>query len=197
MQTSRIQVVGSGLVGALTALYLGKAGYEVDLYERRPDMRRADIAAGRSINLVITDRGLQAVDRVGLKERILDITIPMKGRMLHDVSGETTFVPYGQTDKEVINSVSRGELNCLLMDAVEELSNVTIHFEHKCQSYDIESKTITFTNGKTSEFSKNMRYRNFSLLTRNIDLVNNLIDHILIIVIKLKRVFNRETAANI
>lgn len=149
MQTSRIQVVGSGLVGALTALYLGKAGYEVDLYERRPDMRRADIAAGRSINLVITDRGLQAVDRVGLKERILDITIPMKGRMLHDVSGETTFVPYGQTDKEVINSVSRGELNCLLMDAVEELSNVTIHFEHKCQSYDIESKTITFTNGKT------------------------------------------------
>lgn len=148
MSEPRIQVVGSGLVGALTAMYLGKAGYKVDLYERRADMRRADISAGRSINLVITDRGLQAVDRVGLKERILDITIPMKGRMLHDINGQTTYVPYGQNENEVINSVSRGELNCLLMDAAEENPNVKIHFEHHCTNYDVENSSIHFSNGK-------------------------------------------------
>lgn len=148
MSKETIHVVGSGLVGSLTALYLGQEGYQVELYERRGDMRKLDLSAGRSINLVITDRGLQAVDRVGLKEKILEITIPMKGRMLHDVKGETTFVPYGQNPDEVINSVSRGLLNCLLMDAVEEYPNINLHFEHRCSGYDIDDKTIHFTNGR-------------------------------------------------
>ncbi|HRQ61938.1 MAG TPA: kynurenine 3-monooxygenase, partial [Alphaproteobacteria bacterium] len=77
-------------------------------------MRKVGTGGGRSINLVVTDRGLRALDKVGLKEKVLDISIPMKGRMLHDVQGQTTFVPYGQKDNEVINAVSRGLLNCLL-----------------------------------------------------------------------------------
>lgn len=144
-----VHIVGSGLVGALAALFVARAGHRVELYERRSDMRGGTEAAGRSINLVITDRGLQAVDKVGLKEKILEITIPMKGRMLHDLAGQTTFVPYGQNENEVINSVSRGLLNCLLMDAAEAHPNVTIHFEHRCSHYDVESGELSFTNGKT------------------------------------------------
>jgi len=147
----KIHVVGGGLVGTLTALYLGKEGFEVELYERRPDMRRTDISAGRSINLVITDRGLRAVDRVGLKEKILEITIPMKGRMLHDIHGETTYVPYGQNENEVINSISRGELNKLLLDAAEAHPKINVHFEHRCTDYDFETSTIFFDNGKKVE----------------------------------------------
>ena len=148
MSKQTVHVVGSGLVGSLTALYLDKEEFKVELYERRPDMRRADISAGRSINLVITDRGLKAVEQVGLKDKILDITIPMKGRMLHDLEGNTTFVPYGQNENEVIHSISRGLLNCLLMDAVDDNPDVNLHFEHRCSDYDIDNSTITFENGK-------------------------------------------------
>jgi kynurenine 3-monooxygenase len=143
----KVHVVGSGLVGSLMAIFLAQKGYSVELYERRPDMRKADISAGRSINLVITSRGLEAVRQVGLEDKIMAITIPMKGRMLHDLQGQTTFVPYGQNENEVINSISRGELNNLLMDAVEEYPNVNLHFDKRCQHYDIESGLLTFEDG--------------------------------------------------
>jgi len=151
MSKETIHIVGSGLVGSLTAVFLGQKGFKVELYEHRPDMRKAEISAGRSINLVITDRGLKAAEQVGLKDKIMEITIPMKGRMLHDIEGQETFVPYGQKDNEVINSISRGLLNCLLMDAAEEDPNVNLHFDHQCTGYDIESSTLSFKssgNGK-------------------------------------------------
>lgn len=147
----KVHVVGSGLVGSLMAIYLAQKGYSVELYEGRSDMRKADISAGRSINLVITSRGLWAVRQVGLEEKIMKLTIPMKGRMLHDKEGQTTFVPYGQNDDEVINSISRGELNNLLMDTVEEYPNVNLHFDKKCEHYDVESGLLTFQDGQKVE----------------------------------------------
>lgn len=143
----KVHVVGSGLVGSLMAIYLAQKGYSVELYERREDLRKAEGSAGRSINLVITSRGLQAVRQVGLEEQIMEITIPMKGRMLHDTDGQTTFVPYGQNENEVINSISRGELNNLLMDAVEKYPNVNLYFDKRCSGYDIETGTISFEDG--------------------------------------------------
>jgi kynurenine 3-monooxygenase len=148
---SKVHVVGSGLVGSLMAIFLARKGYEVELYERRADMRKAGAAGGRSINLVITSRGLQAVRQVGLEERIMEITIPMKGRMLHDREGKTTFVPYGQKAHEVINSISRGDLNNLLMDAVEEYPNVNLHFDKRCSHYDLATGLLSFDDGQTVE----------------------------------------------
>lgn len=148
---SKVHVVGSGLVGSLMAIYLARKGYAVELYERRADMRKAGAAGGRSINLVITSRGLQAVRQVGLEERIMEITVPMKGRMLHDQEGQTTFVPYGQKADEVINSISRGDLNNLLMDAVEEYPNVNLHFDKRCSHYDLDTGALSFDDGHTVE----------------------------------------------
>lgn len=142
-----IHILGSGLVGTLAAIFMAQKGFQVELFEARPDMRKTGTGGGRSINLVVTDRGLRALDKVGLKEKVLDISIPMKGRMLHDVQGQTTFVPYGQKDNEVINAVSRGLLNCLLMDAAEARGNINIHFDKRCTAYDPDTKTITL-NGK-------------------------------------------------
>jgi kynurenine 3-monooxygenase len=147
----KVHVVGSGLVGSLMAIYLAQKGYSVELYEGRSDMRKADASGGRSINLVITSRGLKAVRAVGLEDKIMSITIPMKGRMLHDLEGQTTFVPYGQNENEVINSISRGDLNNLLMDAVEEYPNVNLHFNKKCKHYDVESGLLTFEDGQQVE----------------------------------------------
>lgn len=145
---STIHVAGSGLVGTLTALVLGHKGFPVKLYERRPDPRQTEAGGGRSINLVITSRGLQAVRQVGLEEEIMALTIPMRGRMLHDTAGRTTVVPYGQHDHEVIHSISRVLLNNLLMDAVEKRPNIELCFEKRVESYDTRTGLLQFEDGE-------------------------------------------------
>src|SRR5438874_499539 len=132
MTPQTIHVVGGGLVGALAAIVLAQKGLDVALHERRPDSRRVDIPAGRSINLAVTARGLKALAEVGLKDQILEMAVPMRGRMLHDTEGRTTFVPYGQKETEVINSVSRGSLNKVLLEKADGYKNVEIAFNDHC-----------------------------------------------------------------
>ena len=149
MSEQDIHIVGGGLVGSLTAVLLANEGFPVKLYERRPDMRKVDIAAGRSINLVLTSRGLQALERVGLKEAAMELAIPVSARMLHDAEGNTQRMPYGQHAGEVINSVSRGLLNKLLLEAADAHDNVEVLFHRTCTDYDIDGKTLTFYNDET------------------------------------------------
>ena len=146
-----IHVVGGGLVGSLTAVLLANEGYEVKLYERRPDMRKVDIAAGRSINLVLTSRGIQALERVGLTKAAMQLAIPVSARMLHDEQGNTKRVPYGQHEGEVINSVSRGLLNKLLLEAADAHDKIDVLFDRTCTDYDIKGKILTFRNDDSGE----------------------------------------------
>jgi len=151
MKTQEVHVVGGGLVGSLAAIILAQRGFSVALYERRADMRKTAMSAGRSINLAVTARGLKALDEVGLKQEVLKLAVPMKGRMLHDVDGKTTLVPYGQKENEVINSVSRGELNKLLLAKAGSYDNVEIFFNQRCAEYDVPSSTLTFSDEETKK----------------------------------------------
>ncbi len=139
-----IDIVGGGLTGPLMAIYLARKNFTVRLHERREDMRKAVAQEGRSINLALTARGMKALDEVGLKEKVLDICIPMKGRMVHDTAGNTVLHPYGQKDSEVIYAVSRGQLNNLLLDAAEK-AHVVITFSRRCTGYDIDGNLLHFT----------------------------------------------------
>ena len=130
--SNHITIVGAGLAGSLLSVYLAKRGFTVDMYERRPDMRKVKISAGRSINLALSTRGIHALKEVGLFDEISKILIPMKGRTMHAPDGKLTFVPYGKDDTEVINSVSRGELNMRLMVLAESFPGVKIHFNQRC-----------------------------------------------------------------
>src|SRR5262245_47560564 len=123
-------IVGAGLVGSLLSIYLARRGHRVTLYERRADMRRESIAAGRSINLAISTRGLHALRLVGLEDEVLQRATPMRGRMMHSLTGELTFQRYGRDDSEYINSISRGDLNKVLMNAAENTARVKIEFNH-------------------------------------------------------------------
>ncbi len=143
-----ITLVGAGLVGSLLAIYLARRRYAVEVYERRPDMRTVDISAGRSINLALSRRGIHALEQVGLQETVMQLAIPMKGRMVHALDGDQTFVPYGQKESEVINSVSRAELNKVLMEAAEA-SEVIIRFNERCTGIDFERSMIAI-NDETS-----------------------------------------------
>jgi kynurenine 3-monooxygenase len=148
----RITLVGSGLTGPLLAISLVQRGQEVELYERRPDMRRVRMSAGRSINLALSTRGIHALKQAGVWEQIAPIIIPMRGRMMHSVAGELTFMPYGKDETEVINSVSRADLNIALMNAAEECG-VAIRFNERCTGLDLRSGDIRLRNEETGEES--------------------------------------------
>jgi len=152
-----ITVIGAGLVGSLLSIYLAKRGHKVQLFERRPDMRKEKIIAGRSINLALSDRGWKGLEGVGIADEIRKIAIPMHGRMIHDITGKTNFQPYGK-DGQAIYSVSRGELNKKLMDLVEAQNNTAIFFSQRCVDIDLEKATALFSDAenKTNKVSSDM-----------------------------------------
>ena len=147
-ERDNITLIGSGLTGPLLAISLAQRGFPVQLYERRPDMRRVRISAGRSINLALSTRGIHALREAGLWDEIANILIPMRGRMMHSVTGDLTFMPYGKDETEFINSVSRAELNIALMNAAEK-AGVSIHFNERCTGFDLRSGAVHLRNEDT------------------------------------------------
>lgn len=145
-----ILIIGAGLCGSLLALRMGQRGYNVSLYEMRADLRKVDISAGRSINLALSDRGIKAMKLVGIEDKVKELCIPMNGRLLHDVEGNTVMAPYSGRDQEYINSISRGLLNALLLTEAEKHDNVKIYFNKQCKSVDFEKNTALFKDTDTN-----------------------------------------------
>jgi len=141
----KIVLVGGGLAGSLMSIYLAKRGYEVHLYERRDDMRTGQYQGGRSINLALSTRGITALEKVGLVDEILSISIPMYGRMMHSVSGDLNYQAYGRDD-QAIYSVSRGELNIKLLQLADKYSNIHMYFNQKCVNMNLDENIATFEN---------------------------------------------------
>lgn len=143
-------IAGAGLVGSLWAVLLAKRGYQVDLFERRPDPRQRGYIGGRSINLALSHRGWEAIEKAGARETLEKIAIPMQGRMMHSVAGELTFQPYGK-EGQAIYSVSRAALNMELIALADEHDKVRFHFEQSCRRLDIEGRKVWVENHNTGE----------------------------------------------
>ena len=146
-------ILGAGLVGSLLAIHLAKRGYKVEVHERRPDMRKENIPAGRSINLAMSDRGWRGLEKVGLREDIESIAIPMKGRMIHALDGTTSFQPYGK-EGQAIYAVSRGVLNCALMNLAEQQDDVQLFFNERCVHVDLQKHMLHFENPRSDSYSE-------------------------------------------
>lgn len=140
------------MVGSLVSIYMAKRGYHVNLYERRGDMRKEEMAAGRSINLALSDRGWRGLEGVGIADEIRKIGIPMYGRFIHPKKGDSAYQPYGRDD-QAIYSVSRAEINMKLMDLAEQQSNIKIHFNKRCTNIQRNGLQATFEDerSKTTE----------------------------------------------
>ncbi len=138
-----ITIIGAGLVGSLWAILLRKKGYDVEVFERRSDMRVSLASAGRSINLVITSRGLHGLDCAGIRDDVTALAVPVYGRMIHSVSGDQIYQAYGQAN-EFNLSISRDALNRFLISAAER-AGVKFHFEHELESVDPVRRTLSFT----------------------------------------------------
>lgn len=150
MEEKKVAVIGAGLVGSLLAVLLAKKGMQVDVFERRPDLRKAKAIGGRSINLALSNRGFKALALAGFEKEIRDISIPMYGRQMHDLEGNLTYQAYGK-DNEAIYSVSRGQLNQKLMNLADDYTNVKYRFDRACEDIDLTSNEITFENSASNE----------------------------------------------
>lgn len=148
MSAADVRVIGAGLAGALMAVYLARRGLDVAVYEKRPDLRAAELPAGRSINLALANRGLRALAAVGLEGEVRGLLTTMRGRMIHDERGDTQLQPYGQRPWEVIYSVSRPGLNALLLDAAES-AGARLHFERPCYGVDLDRDRLRLGGGDT------------------------------------------------
>lgn len=155
IKKKQITIVGAGLTGALLGLRLGQRGYKVDLFERRPQSSENADDSGRSINLALSRRGIDALKMVGMMEEVTPLLIPMKGRMLHMEDGSQKFSPYGQRADEVIYSVSRRDLNRLLVSRAVEAPDVNVAFKKKCTAIDFESSQLTLEDVETGKSQEN------------------------------------------
>jgi kynurenine 3-monooxygenase len=145
-----ITIIGGGLVGSLLTVLLSKKGHKINVFERRPDIRQAEISAGKSINLALSDRGWKALDLVGIGDEVRKIAIPMYGRKMHAVSGEITDQAYG-LEGQAIYSVSRGGLNALMLEMAEKAGDVSMHFNKRCEDVDFENGIVHLEDTITGE----------------------------------------------
>jgi kynurenine 3-monooxygenase len=145
-----ITLLGAGLTGPLLAIYLARRGHRIDIYERRPDMRIHDVGGGRSINLALSTRGINALEQIGVAAEVLGDAIPMSGRMIHGLDGSLDFQPYGK-EGEAINSISRSGLNIELMNAAERCGGITFTFDARCERVDLAARRIYLSNDQTQQ----------------------------------------------
>ncbi|CAA9398839.1 MAG: Kynurenine 3-monooxygenase [uncultured Pyrinomonadaceae bacterium] len=148
MPKQKVIIIGAGLAGSLLAIYLAKKGIEADVYESRGDMRKEETAAGRSINLALSNRGIAALKEIGLDEYMLAEAVPMHGRMIHAADGQTKLLPYSGRQGEYINSVSRAGLNVALIDEAEKYANVKFFFNERLADFDCKTGDARFESGK-------------------------------------------------
>lgn len=148
--SDRIVIAGAGLGGSLLAVLLAKQGHRVSIHERRSDPRQSAAVRARSINLALSTRGLHALDQAGLKQLVLDMSVAMPGRMIHDRQGSTVFQPYGLTPDQAIYSMSRGGLNMALIEAAEALG-VTVQFDRRCVAVDPGRGEVSFRHEQSGQ----------------------------------------------
>jgi kynurenine 3-monooxygenase len=152
MKKEKVAIVGAGLVGSLWAVYLAKRGFDVHVFDRRPDIRKVKIIQGKSINLALSERGWKGLIGAGIEEEIKKVALPMAGRKMHSVSGELNYQQYGK-EGEAIYSVSRGLLNQTLVHCAAKFENVSIYFDHVCKDLDVKTNTLEFENPQTGEIT--------------------------------------------
>jgi kynurenine 3-monooxygenase len=149
MRDQPVNIVGAGLAGALLAVLLARRGFRVNVFEKRSDPRTAQAEHGRSINLALAARGIRALERAGAMHRVHPLLIPMRGRILHDASGATAFLAYGQREHEVIHSAGRAPLNRLLIEEAARHPGVTLRFRQTCRGVDVRKDALQLCDDET------------------------------------------------
>lgn len=145
-----VTVVGGGLVGAVSALFLARRGYDVEVLEGRPDPRLLPPPPGRSVALVLSARGWRALAALGLEQDFRGRCIPLAGRVVHHAGGDTSFHRYG-AEGQAIYCTSRTVLNAALLDVLDGEPRVDVRFGQRVTGVDLRARTLTVASGESGE----------------------------------------------
>ncbi len=140
--SQRIAIVGGGPAGSLLAILLARRGLDAVVIERGPRFSYTAPRGGRSINLALAARGIAALRRAGIEAEVAKLMIPMRGRMVHDLSGVQRFLPYGQRATEEIYSVSRATWKTLLYELAAQRYGVEYRFGEHCVGVDADGTPL-------------------------------------------------------
>ncbi len=142
-----LQIIGAGPAGTLLAILLAQRGCRVRLFEKREDPRRAAAERGRSINLALAARGIEALKAAGLMPAIEPLLIAMRGRMVHAPGGSVEFQAYGQAAHEQIYSISRHGLNLALVEAAANQPGIEMRFDQVLTTISPATNTMFLRHG--------------------------------------------------
>jgi len=145
--TRHITLIGAGLAGALLATLMARAGWKVDVHEKRGDPRVKGYEGGRSINLALAERGRHALRMADADGAVMRQAVMMRGRMVHALDGRQQLQRYGRDDSEVIWSIHRGDLNITLLDLAEQ-AGANLHFHHRLDSVDFDASVARFVDDR-------------------------------------------------
>ncbi|QDP73002.1 FAD-dependent monooxygenase [Legionella israelensis] len=149
----RITLLGAGLAGTLMSLFLARRGYQVDLFESRPDLRVSSKDYGRSINLALSCRGITGLNAMDLMNDVEKIMVPMRARAIHEENGEIKYQPFGRHENEYINAIQRTDLNALLLNKAEESPLINLYFDVEISKIDIHGKNLYFLDKNATGFN--------------------------------------------
>ena len=115
---AKITIAGAGPVGAMLAIVLSRAGYQVEVFESRPDSREHHALLGKSINITLSRRAWLALEYIGIANDVIQYATPINKRIIHQ--GESTHCEKNYQGKhQVLFSISREKLNNLLLDQAQ------------------------------------------------------------------------------
>lgn len=150
----KISIIGAGLVGSLLTIYLARRGYEIDVFESRPDIRITSKDSGRSINLAMSCRGLTGLAGAGIVAEVEKLMVPMRARAIHEEHGAIKYQSFGRHHDEHINAIQRSDLNKMLLNEAEKYPSVHWNFDTRLLSLDVPGKLIHFERPDGSKLTK-------------------------------------------
>jgi kynurenine 3-monooxygenase len=150
----KVVIIGAGPAGLLLAHYLLRRGqYCVEIYERRADLRLADISQSRTFPISLQERGRVAIREIaGLEEAIAAASVFCNGRKIYRQLGKARKI----SQATPIQTIDRHRLVMILLQHLTQTypsEQLTIEFGCQCVQVERKAKTVRMQPEQGEAFS--------------------------------------------
>ena len=144
----RALVVGGGVAGPATALALHRAGFDVEVLERRAD----DPGDAGSV-LTLAPNGVDALDALGVLDRVRADAVPSRRNAMYGATGRllgTVTLGSPLADGTPALTMRRSRLAAVVSAAARE-AGVRTRYDARVRAVDVAAGTVTLEDGTVLE----------------------------------------------